>query len=306
MRGETSRPDRFELTRHRAPLVATLIYLSCSWAAASAESGTAPQLPQLLEAQGWRYQSDANGNVYYHPPQPTGAAAQPDEAIASALGPADVKQLLLERGWQMETNAQGDILLLPVSAPAPSEIDQMLRERGWRILTDVDGNTLLMPTGPATTGATRLSSDPQPRQEEPAPIDSDQPAEIKPAEQFRQALEEKGWTVSSKPDGSMVIYPPEPVAQATPIQESRDITEHGYCKGITLVGEEFQRPIDAEAKAQLVAGAWIAHFGQATDMVGKARKLDQVFVVSIVESKPPHTLRNQLIIREDGSIVALH
>ena len=292
-----SRPGRSEPTRYCSILLAALV---CAWlgtVAATPGQGTASQLPELLENQGWQRQADDDGSIYYHPPQQAAAAEQAEENVASDQGEVDIPRLLLERGWRIETNARGDMLLIPVRPPTPPDIDQMLRERGWRMLTDVDGNTLLMPLAPAATGQTAAVPVEEPAA--PALTGVDQPAA-----QFRRALEEKGWRVLGGPDGSMMVYPPTSASMAQPPREAFD--SNGYCAGITLAGEEIERPIDSEEKAGRLAGAWIAQFGLAGDEVGALRALNRVFVVSIVESVPPHSLRNQLVIREDGSIIALY
>lgn len=300
---ETSQLCRFESPRHLTKLIAILICLSFSALAGSADLGTAPQLPELLEQQGWRNQSDAHGNVYYHPPKPSKAAGQAEEAIASEIAQVDIPRLLLERGWRIETNVQGDMLLLPVKPPAPLDIDQMLRERGWRILTDVDGNTLLMPLAPTATKPAGTDGAAPTSYAEPAPATVEQPVMREPTAQFRQALEGKGWTVQTGSDGSMIIYPPASALQAP---RTREIAGYGYCEGILLAGEEVQRPIDSEEKAKMLSVAWIALYGHADYEVGKARRINQVYVVSIVESAPPHTLRNQLVVREDGRVIAVY
>lgn len=302
----TSWSDRFVTAKYRSTLVAVLICLSHSALAASSGQGPAAQLPKLLEQQGWQHQSDGDGNIYLHPPQSASAAERPQGAITQDVRPPDVERLLLDYGWRIEADAHGDMLLLPVSPPAPADIDQMLRERGWRILTDVDGNTLLMPTASSAIEPAGPTNVRQPQPVEPAPPDAGQPQASEPAAQFRRALEEKGWIVSTESDGSMVIYPPASARQEPMPHEGHNITGNGYCEGITLIGEEFDHPVDSEEKAKLLAGAWIAHFGQAAYVVGQAEKVDRVFFVSIVDSAPPHTLRNQLVVRADGTIVALY
>lgn len=278
-------------------LIAMLLGWSFGASAATAGQGTAAQLPQLLEQQGWGYKSDADGNVYYYPPRPV-ATDDAQAASASDLNQLDIPRLLLERGWRIESNARGDMLLRPVSPPAPPDIDQLLRERGWRILTDVHGNTLLMPLAPAAQPAPVAAARPQ---AVPAPLAA--PSADEPKAQFRRALEDKGWAVRTEPDGSMIVFPPalEPQSRA-----QQAATAHGYCAGITLAGEDVERPIDSEEKARRLSTAWIAQFGQADFAVGKARRINQLFVVSIVASAPPHALRNQLVVREDASIVALY
>ncbi|MGB5198843.1 MAG: hypothetical protein WBR56_02960 [Sedimenticolaceae bacterium] len=306
MRMETSRPSRFETACYCGVVTALLICSPSSAMAASPELGTAPEIPKLLQQQGWRNQTDADGAVYYHLPQPSVAADEAQDAVVSNVDQLDIRRLLLQRGWRIETDAQGDMLLLPVRPPTPPDIHQMLRERGWRILTDVDGNTLLMPMAAGAIEPTGSAGDVPTRHPEPAPAAFDQPVTGEPTVQFRQALEAKGWTVRTESDGSMIVYPPASAPQAPRFRATHDAIQYGYCEGVMLVAEEIPLPIDSEKKAQLMSTAWIAQFGQAGDAVGKARKVNQVFLVSIVESEAPHALRNQLVVRENGSVIALY
>jgi hypothetical protein len=260
-----------------------------------------------LEKQGWEDHAGADGSVYYHPPQPVGASDQVEQPATTDVDEVDIGRLLLERGWRLETNARGDMLLIPVKPPAPPDIVQMLRERGWRILTDVDGNTLLMPLATAAGEPVEPTGRAQAQVAAAVPTAGDQPAASEASAQFRQALEGKGWRVWNASDGSMIVYPPASAPQASlPPRPSETYDSNGYCEGIELAGEEVDRPVDSEEKAKRLAGAWIAQFGRAGDEVGKARAVNQVFVISIVASAPPHSLRNQLVVRENGSIIALY
>ncbi len=306
MRIMASRPIHFETARCRTAVFALLISLPFGALAASTVQGTVSELPNLLEQQGWRYQSDAEGNVYYQPAQPLTAADQGKEVAVSDVAQVDLRRLLLERGWLLETNAQGDMLLRPIRPPTSPDIREMLRERGWRILTDMDGNTLLMPMSPAAIEPVATAGAASVGHAEPAAAAIDQLPAGKPTARFRQVLEEKGWTVRMNSDGSMIVYPPPAAVEAPPIREAPDITPTGYCEGITLVAEEVQLPVDSEEKALILSTAWMAQFGQADYAVGKARKVNQLFVVSIVDAVAPHTLRNQLLIRENGTIIALY
>lgn len=306
MRIDASRPIHSETARCTTAVFSLLICLPFGALAGSPLQGTVSELPNLLEQQGWRYQSDAEGNVYYQPARPLTAADQGKEAAISDVAQVDLRRLLFERGWLLETNPQGDMLLRPIRPPTSPDIHEMLRERGWRILTDMDGNTLLTPMHPAATEPVASASKARVRRAEPEANPIDQPPAGEPTTRFRQVLEEKGWTVLMNSDGSMMVYPAAANLQAPPIREATDTTPSGYCEGITLIAEEVQLPVNFEEKAQLLSTAWIANFGRADYAVGKARKVNQLFVVSIVDSEPPHTLHNQLVVRENGTIIALY
>ena len=151
MRINASRSIRLETARCPTAVFALLICLPFGTLAGSTLQGTVSELPKLLEQQGWQYRSDAEGNVYYQPSLPLSTADQRKDAAVSNVAQVDLRRLLFERGWLLETNLQGDMLLRPIRPPTSPDIHEMLRERGWRILTDMDGNTLLMPMHPAVT-----------------------------------------------------------------------------------------------------------------------------------------------------------
>ena len=301
-----SRPVHSGATRCRTAMFVLLICLPVGALAASTVQGTVSELPKSLAQQGWQYQSDAEGNVYYYPPQPLSTADEGKEAAVSDVAQQDISRLLLERGWMLETNAQGDTLLRPIRPPTPPDIHELLRQRGWRVLTDMDGNTLLMPIRPAASEPIATTSTAPPGHASPEAAAADPPPVGNPTDSFRQALEEKGWTVRMHSDGSMIVYPPAVTPPAAPIREAPDTTLSGYCEGITLAAEEVQLPVDSAEKARLLSTAWIANFGRANHAVGKVREVNQLFIVSIVDAVGPHPLHNQLVVREDGTIIALH
>ncbi len=56
--------------------------------------------------------------------------------------------------------------------------------------------------------------------------------------------------------------------------------------------------IDTWGEAHKVANAWLGVSGMSTYLAtGKIRKINRLYVISIVDKKPPHNLKNQLIIR---------
>jgi hypothetical protein len=241
-----------------------------------AESST--DLLQMLEQQGWQAQSGADGSLIFRPPTTApeqkadvGGSKVPTTTKPTPATASDVERLLLERGWRMETDAAGNTLLLPAQTPRPS-------------------NQSLDSVSPTTTEDVAAAAD--------------------PFVQFQRSLSEKGWLVKSASDGSILVYPParKEVSQAG----KRDVgsTRRGYCAGIDLTAVQQQEvllPIDSPEKAFRLATDWIANFGHADHAVGRIRRINQVYSVSVVDTEPPFHLRNQLIIRSDnGRVIAVY
>ncbi|MES9886481.1 MAG: hypothetical protein ABW140_06680, partial [Candidatus Sedimenticola sp. 6PFRAG1] len=55
--------------------------------------------------------------------------------------------------------------------------------------------------------------------------------------------------------------------------------------------------IDSWSKAHQISTAWLKLSGFNGVSVGRIRKVNKIYIVSIVASESPHGLRNQLIIR---------
>ena len=145
MRVDIVRPGRLNAAVRRTLAMAVPAFLSFSAFAVSPERVIPSQIPVQLEQQGWQHSSGADGAAYYRAPQPPAATVASQDRSAADLDQAELRRMLRERGWRLETDAQGNLLLIPVRPPTPPDIHQMLRARGWRVLTDMDGNTLLMP-----------------------------------------------------------------------------------------------------------------------------------------------------------------
>ena len=254
---------------------------------------------------------------------PTGALGEP----APTQTGTDLIQLLEQQGWQAQTAADGSLIFSPpaqITRPAvesakhtdlpsgqtsatPQDIERLLRERGWRTETDASGNTLLRPARAGTKSgqpAEDVESTTVGNTAEAVPATDD------PFTQFQRSLSEKGWRVSADSDGSVIVYPPVKTDAPRASRAYEVPEQRGYCAGIGLaaVGNgEIALPIDIANKAERLATDWIANFGHAEYAVGRIRRINQVYAVSIVDKRPPHHLRNQLIIRSDnGRIIAVY
>ena len=66
-------------------------------------------------------------------------------------------------------------------------------------------------------------------------------------------------------------------------------------------------PVDGWAEVRAVAQSWLDSVNDPTLRLGKARRIFRVYLVSIVDERPPHRLRHQIAVSvEDGRIVVLN
>ena len=64
--------------------------------------------------------------------------------------------------------------------------------------------------------------------------------------------------------------------------------------------------MDSKAAAMRIAHAWLATREEKGVIVGRARRINDLFLVSIVAADKPHRLKRQLVIRAaTGDIIAI-
>lgn len=178
-----------------------------------------------------------------------------------------------------------------------------LRERGWRVETDAEGATLLYPPAPAATPTPAPAPAPTPVAPDVAHAAPDQvAARDEVARDLDSLLAERGWRAERESDGTLVLFPLRRVeARPNPIEPAAGVVPSAITQsGVSL-------PIDTWGKAQAVAASWLESVGDSSLQVGKIREIFRVYLVSIVETEPPNALRHQISIGvEDGRVVVLN
>ena len=65
-------------------------------------------------------------------------------------------------------------------------------------------------------------------------------------------------------------------------------------------------PVDSWQEAHSLAEAWLEENGAARLRPGRIRRVNRLYIVSLVESAPPYHLRRQLVIYvPDGRVLAI-
>lgn len=304
-----------------------LIFVSaCLGTCANAQTATADNadLPQQLIEQGWQATAAPDGSTLIYPPGTQSAASNPGaETTAAAVRWADIDQLLRDRGWELRETAAGETLLRRIAPPDPGtdsadpvtaapaqaqptptqsapahDIHELLEARGWTVETDAAGNTLLIPKGGAAPGGAQITS-----QRGGSPVGSVDSQVSQAWSDFRKAVEDTGWRVESGPDEALVIYPPHAsdAQAAPPISAGQQVPQGCECLWPESVSNgRIALPLaNAEAAARL-ARDWIASSALDGQTIGKTRRVNSIYVVSVVDAAPPYRLRNQLVIRRDN------
>ncbi len=216
----------------------------------------------------------------------------------------ELEQAFRQAGWDAERTSDDSLILRYGSAGTPaaetttnlqpksaeSDLWERLRGMGWRVETDADGATLLHPPGENNVSDTAKA----------APSRGGARTTDKSLDEL---LEERGWRVERSSDGSLNLYPQ--AEESAPAQPAIKPAE-GFRPSTTEVAE-IDMPVDQWSEARRIAEAWLKVFGNDELHLGKIRKVLRVYLVSIIEARPPHSLRHQIAIdTSDGRVVVLN
>jgi len=220
---------------------------------------------------------------------------------------SEMEQAFSQAGWDAERSSDGSLILRHGSAAkaaaeaakkpqvksAESDMWERLRGMGWRVETDADGATLLYPPSKKKAPAKAVAATARGR--------------AKTADKsLDELLEERGWRVERSSDGSLILYPQ--AEESAPEQSAKAAIEpaEGFVPSTTEVAE-IDMPVDKWSEARRIAAAWLKVFGNDELHVVKIRKVLRVYLVSIVEARPPHSLSHQIAINtSDGRVVVLN
>ena len=258
-------------------------------------SGDLETLQQRLEPLGWRVERSPEGDLLLWPAARTPAETVPTEDGKTSIPQQDLATLqarLEERGWRVERDADGSLLLYPkdggdatadgVRVAPLDDVRALLLASGWTVEKKEGGDLLLYP-GASPGAPVAQTQDKRVRQDDLAAV--------------RKAVEQSGWQTERRPDGSLVLYPRG--AAGAPPQSPATVPTLAEQVGVKL-------PVDTWREAQRIAGRWVQQ-QQRRLTVGRIRKVNWIYLVSIVDSKPPYRLRNQLVIRsQDGRVIPLY
>jgi len=125
-------------------------------------------------------------------------------------------------------------------------------------------------------------------------------------------LQARGWSTSRNTDGNLLLFPVKAEKQTQPPHPKKQAKGLnilvGHCEygEIQLnLGDKVSLPINRWAEARAISLAWLKHSKKA-GKIGKIRKVNRLYIASIVADKAPYTLLNQLIIHStDGRIISI-
>ncbi len=206
----------------------------------------------------------------------------------NALDTTKLVDKLEAAGWKVRQESNGSLIIMHDGGTAAAasrenrwkEIEQQLRKSGWKTLQDADGSLILIPPEkPIVTAPKAEKSDTE-----------------ESFQSMQQKLRDAGWQVTNTADGSILLYPPE----QTPTNKPRACPGIPQTAGVTL-------PVNSWQKAHDIAVSWLKGQSGYHASVGRIRKILNIYIVSIVADRTPHTLLQQIAIRNhDGAVIVLN
>jgi hypothetical protein len=137
---------------------------------ADADGGLSESLRQALEAQGWQPEQAEDGSVIYRQPSTSNQHEPVQPAMQTLRGKA-LQDNLHERGWQLQWNPGGSLILRPQGqvgktleqakpAAVGEPLDRLPDQPGfeyWRIKKQADGSWTFQPLTQAPTASDSTS-----------------------------------------------------------------------------------------------------------------------------------------------------
>lgn len=251
-----------------------------------AEEGELERLGAAARQHGWRVEQDDSGNLLLFPQ--ASSVIKPQETI-EPIEESKVNQ--------------------KIGLTDLDDLQRVITERGWDTGRDNQGNLLLYPPELADNEASKTlpiskAEKIQSATKEPSPRGN--------LDVLEKMLQARGWSTSRNADGNLLLFPvkaekktqpPRPKKQAKGLNIVVGHCEYGEIQ--LNLGNKVSLPINRWAEARAISLAWLKHSEKA-GKIGKIRKVNRLYIVSIVADKAPYALLNQLIIHStDGRIISI-
>ncbi|HID81245.1 MAG TPA: hypothetical protein EYH06_00285 [Chromatiales bacterium] len=242
---------------------------------------------------------------------------QPEKIFITEEGGMDrLGEVARQRGWRVERDDKGNLLLFPGTSgtvqtpdsPVGQKIDstnldalqKALAEKGWGTGQDENGNLLLYPPGLKTK---------EPAEFTPAPRKS----AIGDLDLLEKMLGARGWRTSRDEAGNLLLYPittaekqPQTIPEKQPAESRITLGSCLSDEFLLKAGDKVSLPVDRWAEARVIAQAWLDGFTGTAARIGKIRQVNRLYLVSIVKDKAPYNLLSQLVIDSvDGRLIAV-
>ncbi len=314
-------------------LVISLITFNCSVIAQDSLSN----FEDALKKTSWSVQRTSAGELIFRPPTQTQTSTD-SSVFASSNDMEKLARELEASGWVVKRETDGNLILIPATAPSETssktadsgtdavetgeittvsaeiqaenvtavsvgeqqwqQFQQTLQQAGWFTEVEADGSLRLEP--PQTVASPQQKAAKSRHKLTPESKSSSNKDNSFLTKQQQLELQESGWLVTKNQDGSVLLYPPEKTDPGI------DAGKSPACPG-TVTGIKLSLPVNTWKEAHDIAKDWLNNQAVTNAVVGKIRKILDIYLVSIVSDTAPHSLKQQIAIRNsDGAVIVLN
>ncbi|MEW8605795.1 MAG: hypothetical protein AB2594_13805 [Candidatus Thiodiazotropha sp.] len=229
---------------------------------------------------------------------PLASLAEQPSTLSDSL-----RESLLQQGWQEYLAADGSVIYRQPNKQSVTDnqsataetanlhrFGDALEDRGWQVEWDDEGMLVLRP---GEAGGLPAQGSTQPAKSDSAAL----PADLSGFKYWHIERGEGGALLFHPLKSDPTIQPPSTVAME---QAAECRIDHFQLDSDAL-------PIDEWSEVHDLATKWIDASGEAGLLVGRIRKVQRVYLVSMVGDTEPYRLKHQLAIREsDGGVILLY
>ncbi|MBT3039911.1 MAG: hypothetical protein KUF75_09795 [Candidatus Thiodiazotropha sp. (ex Ctena orbiculata)] len=231
---------------------------------------------------------------------PTTGLAEQGVTLSQSL-----RESLLLQGWQEYISADGSVIYRqPVKKPATDnqspeaelpnirQFGNALQERGWKVEWDSDGTLILRPGDTGDTDDTPAQTATQTVERGSVTL----PANLKGFEY---------WHIERDESGALLFHPVElpTTNQSMAVDSTAKMAE---CRIDYFQLDPGVLPLDEWSEVHELTKQWIDATKESGLQVGKIRKINRVYLVSVVGVSEPYRLKYQLAIRvSDGGVIRI-
>ncbi|MES9896681.1 MAG: hypothetical protein ABW141_17475 [Candidatus Thiodiazotropha endolucinida] len=231
---------------------------------------------------------------------PTAGLAEQGVTLSQSL-----RESLLLQGWQEYISADGSVIYRqPVKKPATDnqspeaelpnirQFGNALQERGWKVEWDSDGTLILRPGDTGDTDDTPAQTATQTVERGSVTL----PANLKGFEY---------WHIERDESGALLFHPVElpTTNQSMAVDSTAKMAE---CRIDYFQLDPGVLPLDEWSEVHELTKQWIDATKESGLQVGKIRKINRVYLVSVVGVSEPYRLKYQLAIRvSDGGVIRI-
>ncbi len=215
-----------------------------------------------------------------------------DEISSYNFNNKNLIQKLHNSGWDVIKDDEGSLILRPQKKSVQKVNNSKSRKEQWQKLKSkfqAAGWGAEIDQG----GSMRLTPPVKPFKE--STEDSAKP-DIFSFQDMQQKLKDSGWGIRNNSDGSIFLFPPQKTIDHKLL----------ICTG-TMPGVAVSLPVNSWQDAHNIAQHWLQQESIEQTMVGKIRKIFNIYLISIVSDKAPYALKHQIAVRRtDGHVLFLN